>query len=175
MPLWTSRRWLPALLLALLLTACRSTEPAPELAIDYARLAGSGTAPELRLGLDFRPGATQLAALDHGVPLDLEVAVRGARGETTVSLGLRYFPLSRRYRLHSDAGIDRSFALRPYLLDALGSLRLPLAHNPCQAGTACRVEVTLDRSHLPGALRLTAFLQPGWHLPPALADIKAGS
>lgn len=163
------------LLLAMLfLVACSAAPDRPQLAVSQARLVPQGDGVSLDVNLRFRPSPLQLDALDHGVPLILELRVNGDAGGQAFSrqLGLRYFPLSRRYQLHMGSGTDRSFALRGYLLDALQRLHLPLPHDPCAGASRCRVEARLNYSRLPGALRLPALLRPQWRVPVAHAEVS---
>lgn len=173
------RDWPPltgsVLMLAVLsLTACSAASDRPQLAISQAHLVGQGEGVALNVDLQFRPSPLQLDALDHGVPLTLDLRVSSEKGGPVVSrqLGMRYFPLSRRYQLHMGSGVDRSFALRGYLLDALQRLHLPLPHDPCAGASRCRVEARLNYSRLPGALRLPALLRPQWRVPVAQAAVS---
>lgn len=164
-----------ALLLAtLVLAACSAAPDRPQLDLSQARLVSRGTGVALDVNLRFRPSPVQLDALDHGVPLTLDLRISGEKGGQALSrqLGLRYFPLSRRYQLHMGSGTDRSFALRGYLLDALQRLHLPLPHDPCAGASRCRIEARLDYSRLPGALRLPALLRPQWRVPVAHAEVS---
>ena len=157
----------------LLLGGCAASPGAPKLDVTRASLVQRGGATELDVAIMFQPSAVQLDALDHGVPLSLRLRVSGdgTAAPQTSRLVLRYFPLSRRYQLHTEPGGDRSFALRGYLLDALQRLTLPLAHDPCSGGGGCRVEVRFDYSALPGALRLPALIRPSWRVPDAHAAL----
>lgn len=167
-------RVLAVLLLALSLAACAGDDVRAQLHVSQARLVQRGGDTALELGLMFRPSELQLQALEHGVPLNLRLVVSGAHGGPvqTVHLGLRYFPLSRRYQLHLQPGGDRSFAVRGYLLEALQRLRVPLPHNPCVVGGECRVQVQFDYARLPGVLRLPALIRPAWQVPTARAGVQ---
>ncbi|HET6631717.1 MAG TPA: hypothetical protein VFG73_03305 [Rhodanobacteraceae bacterium] len=159
----------------LALAGCQPGE-APRLVIDAAAIHRQGGAAELRARIDFRPSEVQLDALEHGVPLVLGLTVGGdgAAPPARLNLSLRYFPLSRRYRLRVEPGAqDASFALRGYLFDALDRLRVPLAHDPCVAPGSCRIEVHFDYAALPGALRLPALLRGAWRVPPAHHAVDA--
>lgn len=154
-----------AALVALLLAGCAATDSG-SLAIRRASLGGDGQ--RLLASIDFRPSEAQIAALEHGVPLVLQLKLAGSgSGLAPVELDLvmRYYPLSRRYRLSAAGyGIDSNFALRGYLFDALARLRLPLPRNPCAGAASCALQVGLDTTRLPGALRLPALVTPGWRL-----------
>lgn len=167
------------LLLALLaLAACGAIEQQKpgSLVVRNAHLGTSGAAAALELGLDCRLSGPMSDALDHGIPITLQVDVQAGRWPTplaaaTQRVELRYFPLSRRYQLRELGAEDvRNFATPAYLIAALGSLRLDLP--PAFAGlpptTPLRVSVQLDPSTLPGALRLPALFEPAWRL--AAAD-----
>ncbi|MGB8635389.1 MAG: DUF4390 domain-containing protein [Rhodanobacteraceae bacterium] len=161
-------------LVVIALSACSAGGDRPQLDLPRASIVTQAGGVALNLDLRFRPSTVQLDAMDHGVPLNFTIRVMGDGGAPAVStgIGLRYFPLSRRYQLHLGAGDDRSFALRGYLLDALQRLSLPLPHDPCPGSGACRVEARLDYSRLPGALRLPALLRPAWHVPVATATVS---
>lgn len=169
------RRLLAPALLALMivgLSACSASEDRPQLELSDASIVPDGDGAILNVDLRFQPSAVQLDALEHGVPLILNLRVSDNRGSTQAStqLGLRYFPLSRRYQLRLGTDGDRSFALRGYLLDSLQRLRLPLPHDPCARAGQCRVEARFDYSRLPGALRLPALLRTQWRVPVAKTE-----
>lgn len=126
--------------------------------------------------LDWQPGAHVLAALDNGIALDFLVRVR-AEGEARFGVlrrtlasserhvELRYFPLSRQYQWRDlDRGETRSYAARAMLLAALEDLRLPLAGFDAQGARRFTLDIALDRSTLPGALRVPALLAPEWRI-----------
>lgn len=162
-----------AVLACLSLAAC-AAEPgdAARLAIDQASIITRGATTELLASVDFQPSVRQLQAMEHGVPLVLRVRAFASDGSDAVEtrLSLRYFALSRRYQLRTETsdieagGIDRSFALRGYLLDALQRLRLPLSHNPCAEAEHCTLKIGMDYTELPGALRLPALIKPEWRV-----------
>ncbi|MDN5924848.1 MAG: DUF4390 domain-containing protein [Xanthomonadales bacterium] len=164
------------LLACALLGACHAANDArPQLVLTAAHIERSAAGTWLRAAIDLRPSDVQLDALQHGVPLTLQLSVRGADAAAAkVALTLRYFPLSRRYQLRVEPGEhDRSFALRGYLFDALTRLRVPLPHDPCLDAAACRVQVRFDYAALPGALRLPALVQSAWRIAPASLTMGA--
>jgi hypothetical protein len=167
----STKRWpecAAALLATLALGACAARGDAPRLGIDAANVVGD----ELNLAASFQPSATQLRALEQGVPLGLVVRVHDdTNPPRDLHLSLRYFPLSRRYQLHVDGGEDTSYALRGYLFAALENLRVPLPSGYCAKGVRCRVELGFDYAALPGALRLPALLENAWRTRAAHADI----
>lgn len=129
----------------------------------------------LNAHLQWQPAADVLDALDHGIALTFVVSVRaqtrGALGQTQTlatahrHLQLRYFPLSRQYQLHDlDRGLTRSYPVRALALAALEDLRLVLPDWNAQHAQRFALQVTLDRSALPGALRLPALLHLAWHI-----------
>ncbi len=121
-------------------------------------------------------------ALDHGIPIALDIVLRAGNPlwpghKTRTRVVLRYYPLSRRYQLQGlHAATERSFAVSAYLLDALGSLRVdvPSAFASLPRGTPLRVDVGLDRATLPGALRLPSLIEPAWRLSTDFAWSSAG-
>ena len=121
------------------------------------------------------PDTSVLDALDHGIPLDFVLTLRaqrhGALGwHRTVAvlqrhLQLRYYPLSRKYQLLDvDLAQSRSYATRSLALAALEDLRLPLVGWSAPAADNFELDIALNRSALPGALRLAALLRPAWWL-----------
>jgi len=138
--------------------------------------AASVDAGVLSARVDWQPDATVLAALDHGIALDFVVRVR-AEGDTRFVLWrrtlatserhvqLRYYPLSRQYQWRDlDRGETRSYAARALLLAALEDLRLPLSDFDVQRAQRFSLDIALDRTTLPGALRVPALLRPEWRI-----------
>lgn len=170
-----STRLVEAIVLSLVLlalAACATRADVPRLSVGKAMLDGDG----VRVMLRYHPSATQLVALDDGVPLALRVRVLApSRAPLEYRLALRWFPLSRRYQLHVGDGEDMSFAVRGYLFAALENLRLPLPPEYCDAATPCRIDVAQDNAELPGALRLPALFDPAWRVRSAHAAIAAPS
>lgn len=169
-------RWRPLLLalaVALLAGCARGTVAAPPQArIDQAVLV-AGPALEADLRLVF--SATMLEALDRGIPLTLTLELRatsatqGALVEQR-RMELRYLPLAQQYQwLESASGARRTFPRRTQLLAALDHVRLalPASWGAIAAGTPLALTLTLDRSALPGPLRLPSLLARDWRLPEA--------
>ena len=171
MRLW--KKLAVSLILAGLLGGCDALrEQAPgSLVVREAQLVSAADGMRLDVTLDCRFNGPINDALEHGIPVTLDIRLRaqGARGtlEDQRQVELRYFPLTRRYQLR-DTGSDsvRSFAASAYLTDALAALRLPLPATFAElpVGTRLRLNVELDHSALPGALRLPAMLEPAWRL-----------
>ena len=166
MQLWKSTI---STLLACLLTACAS---APQAFAVRSAAIESGT---LTARLQWNPDARVLEALENGIPLQFDVAVvaqadavfgwRPTLSSQTRHLQLRYFPLSRQYQLRDlDLGTTRSYAARALAVAALEDLRLALPDWSAADATRYRLEITLDRNALPGALRLPALFLPAWRL-----------
>ncbi len=159
--------------LAGLLGGCDALrEQAPgSLLVREAQLVSGVDGMRLEVNLDCRLSGPINDALEHGIPVTLEFRLRAQGASGTLrnrrQVELRYFPLTRRYQLR-DSGADsvRSFAASGYLTDALAALRLPLPANfaGLAAGTRLQLDVQLDHSALPGALRLPAMLEPAWRL-----------
>jgi hypothetical protein len=161
------------LCLASLLAGCEALrEQAPGLlVVRDAQLVAVAEGPRLELDLDCQLNGPISDALEHGIPITLEVRLqaRGVRGvaQDRRQVELRYFPLTRRYQLRdTGTGDQRSFAAFGYLTEALAALHLPL---PAQfadlpPGTELTLDVGLDHTALPGALRLPATLEPAWRL-----------
>ena len=164
-----------AMLLTLLLLAGCSllAEQIPgTLAVRDARfdlLAGDA---QLDLDLDCRLSGPMQDALEHGIPITLQIDVHAGRwpnrlAQAAPRIELRYFPLSRRYQLREVGnGEVRSFVTSAHLLAALGSLRLslPSAFAALPSATPLHVAAAIDPAALPGALRLPALFEPAWRL-----------
>lgn len=153
------------------------------LLIRDARVVAVAEGPRLELDLDCQLNGPVSDALEHGIPITLEVRLQANGVQGLVAdhrrVELRYFPLTRRYQLRdTSSGELRSFAAYGYLTDALAALHLPLpgqfANLP--AGTRLSLDVGLDHAALPGALRLPAMLEPAWRLiaPEYVWTIAAG-
>lgn len=151
-------------------------EQAPgHLSVRDARIAAAVDGSVLVLGLDCRLSGPMRDALDHGIPITLRVTVSGEGvaaahaldAHAVRSIELRYFPLSRRYQLRElDGAGVRSFTAPAALIDALAGLRLdlPEAFDVLAQPSRFAVDVAIDRSALPGALRLPAAIEPAWWL-----------
>lgn len=163
-----------ALLLAAgLLAACGAIDQQKPgtLAVRGAHLDVDAAGAVLDLALDCGLSGPMQDALDHGIPLTLQIDLGAGRWPRSVTasprIELRYFPLSRRYQLRELGSEDlRSFATPAYLVAALGSLRLhlPPAFARLPAATPLRVSARLDPAALPGPLRLPALFEPVWRL-----------
>jgi hypothetical protein len=161
-------------LLCVLLAGCGvlAQQTPGSLAVRNATMIGTAGGARLELGLDCRLSGPMQDALDHGIPITLQVDVRAGPwlrtlASATQRIELRYFPLSRRYQLRAGNPDDvRSFATPAYLIAALGSLRLglPNAFSNLPATTPLQVSVRIDPAALPGALRLPALFEPAWQL-----------
>lgn len=119
----------------------------------------------LALDLALRFTATELTALDHGIPLRLAVRI-DAEPPLDTAITLRYRPLSRQYELRLSGDADaRVFASRERLLAALERVVVGDV-----AATRGQVRVALDRAALPAPLRLPALIDRDWQLAtPAVA------
>lgn len=164
--------------LALALAGCdaiRAQRPG-SLDVRSARLVGGGGVAALELGLDCRLSGPAQDALEHGIPITLQVDLAAGRWPSaqtqTRRVELRYFPLSRRYQMRETGSNEaggtepRSFATPAYLFAALGALRfdLPAEFAGLPPATPLRVTARLDPAALPGPLRLPALFEPAWRL-----------
>jgi hypothetical protein len=167
------KKFASALCMAGLLSGCEALrEQAPgTLVVREARLVQVAEGPRLEVALDCRLNGPISDALEHGIPITLDVRLRTLGTPVELrdhrQIELRYFPLTRRYQLRdSGTGDIRSFSASGYLTDALGGLHLPLPASfaDLKPGTRLRLDVGLDHAALPGALRLPAVLEPAWRL-----------
>lgn len=144
-----TRFWLVAI--SLMLAACSDPQGSTIRSI-------TREGDDLVLDLDLRFTATQLQALEHGIPLRLAVHLGSAAPNALVEL--RYRPLSRQYELRlPNEDLARVFASRARLLAALD--RIVINDVAATQGSA-RVE--LVSSALPAPLRLPALLDRDWQL-----------
>ncbi len=140
--------------LSLVLAACAGDPQGSS--IRAARIDGDD---RLALDLDLRFTATQLAALDHGIPLRLAVHSADARLPQQM-IDLRLRPLARQYELRLPGETDaRLFPSRSRLLAALDRVVVDGGH---EAQGSVRVE--LVASALPAPLRLPAMIDREWQL-----------
>lgn len=156
-----------------LLASCEALrEQAPgKLLVREAQLVAVAEGTRLEMDLDCQLNGPMSDALEHGIPITLEVRLQaiGVQGEVhdLRQVEMRFFPLTRRYQLRDTrTGELRSFAAYGYLTDALASLHLPLSGQFANLppGTRLKLDVGLDHAALPGALRLPAILEPAWRL-----------
>ncbi len=150
---------------------------AAQLAIRSAAVREQLAATWLDAQINWRPSATMVDALEHGIALELRLTLI-AQGPSRFGwpsqlatlerhLELRYYPLSRQYQLRDLQNNDiRSFALRAYLFDALEQLHLPIAFAQALTDrpTSYRLRIALETTALPGPLRLPALIDPQWQL-----------
>jgi hypothetical protein len=152
-----------------LLAACAR---APQAFVVRNASVDAGT---LAARLEWRPDASVLEALDNGIALQFDIRVQ-AQGTATLlwrrtlaqqtrHLQLRYFPLSRQYQLRDlDLNQARVYAARALALAALEDLRLPLTAWSAPGAERYRLDISLDRNALPGALRMPALFLSAWRL-----------
>jgi hypothetical protein len=171
MRLW--KKFAASVLLAAMLVGCDALrEQTPgSLMVRQAQLVSAAEGIRLDVDLDCRFNGPINDALEHGIPVTLDVHLQAEGSAGTLDnrrqVELRYFPLTRRYQLRdTGSGQVRSFPASGYLTDALAALHLPLPPTfaDLPAGTRLRLGVQLDHSALPGALRLPAMLEPAWRL-----------
>lgn len=156
-----------AVLAALALGAC-----APDAERGSARVARAevvtAPAPVLIADLKLRFSPEMLEALDRGIALRLELALRAhdatGAAELRRGLRLRYFPLAQQYQLSAEGGAERSFARRAQLLAALDRVRIDLPSEFARPFDDYALTLELDRSALPGPLRLPAAYDARWRL-----------
>ncbi len=143
--------------LSLLLTACPDSRGS-----SIRSILREGDA--LSIDLDLRFSATQLQALEHGIPLQLALYLDTQSAPAIIEL--HFSPLARQYELRLPGGRGtRVFASRARLLAALDRILLEDVQTP--RGSA---HIALVSSALPAPLRLPALIDREWQLAtPALA------
>lgn len=127
--------------------------------------------------VEYRLGDQALEALQHGVPLVLEIRIQVIRerdwlwNEQVAQLRqryqLRYHALSQRYLVHSfNTGVQQSFQYLEDALHSIGSLYdLPLLDARLLTRGdryELRLRADLDIEELPTPIRLWAYLSSGW-------------
>ena len=127
--------------------------------------------------VEYQLGDQALEALEHGVPLVLEIKIQVYRqrewlwSEQVAQLRqryqLRYHALSRRYLVHSfNTGVQHSFQYLEDALQAIGTLYdLPLLDARLlepEGEYELRLRADLDIEQLPTPIRLWAYLSSGW-------------
>lgn len=161
----SATRLILSLRLGLLLMALAFFSSGCSRAIGACRVLAAANNPRvgtLDVALSLQFSATQLAALDHGIPLALEFIVTPEQApEQLVRVQLSYLPMAKRYQLSAPGTAAREFSSRVQLLAALDQVRLPLA---LQSGAKGTISMRLDSSALPAPMRLPALFDPEWRL-----------
>lgn len=150
----------------------------PQLEIAAARVEQRVDGVWLVADCAWRPSATMLDALDHGIALTLKLRViaeasprfgwHAGLGVSERRIELRYFPLTRQYQWRDlDRGTLRSFDVRASAFAALEKLEFPLTDWNDADAARYRLVVELDTDALPGALRLPALVRGDWRQPRA--------
>lgn len=159
---------------AFMLAGCApqpDADTASPMSITSASVAGS----DLVARIDWRPDETLLEALDHGIPLDFVFTVKAQKplafglhvnaAEQQRHIQLRYFPLSRYYQLLDlDRHQSRGFPARAAALAAFEDIRIPLSTWHADQADRYRLDVAIDRTTLPGVLRVSSLVRPAWWL-----------
>jgi len=129
--------------------------------------------------VDYRFSETALEALDHGVPLTINLHYRLRRDDAWIWEDavvdrrqlylIRYLPLTKLYQvMRLPDGEKQSFVTRDAAIGALGeSGRLPLAPKTALEPDEqynLQIKVSLDIESLPLPLRPVAYLRPSWKL-----------
>ncbi len=137
--------------------------------------SASISADNLLAQIDWKPDASLLDALDHGIPLDFVLTLKAQKpallgvhrdvAQQQRHVQLRYYPLSRYYQFRDlDLDRTRSFPARAAALAALENIRIPLATWSVQKADRYQLDVAIDRTTLPGVLRMSSLVRPAWWL-----------
>ena len=111
-------------------------------------------------------------ALDHGVPLtlELELILRSADGRTRVggrtgSYQIHYLPLSNHYRLsYPHSGVVKTFPRLRHVLADLSRVELSFETGVLPGGEyELLARSRLDKHSMPPPMRLPALLSQAWH------------
>jgi len=161
-----------AAVLSLLLTACSAQDADRRFEILDLEARWNNGRIDIRCEQSLQLSAEAREALEHGVPLTIEVEViirdmasRTRINEVTSRHELRYLPLSEHYRVSGAAADD--IANFPRLRHAL--MRLSRVELSIEAGTlrAGEYEVLarsrLGHGDLPPPMRLPALFDPAWN------------
>ena len=147
----------------------RLIDPAPEWQGDILGLSA---------GIDFRPGAHVVEALNHGVTLHIRVAIHVSRPwELLISdertrnhrFEIRYLPLIRHYELTDlKTGEQASFPRLSMVLDALAQPHWMdtrfTAEQERGRQWRMRARIDIDRTRLPSPMRLPVWFDRNWSL-----------
>jgi hypothetical protein len=173
MPVCARREPARGALLALMLVLCGCTDPADSGRFVIDRLEARWAAGRLHIAFEQRLelSAAARAALQHGVPLtiELELILRGATTRTRVSAAtrryeIRYLPLSEHYRVTGiGANNVATFPRLRHALAELSRLELSLDTGALPAGDyEVLARSRLDHRHMPPPMRLPALFDPDW-------------
>lgn len=166
MPLWKS---IISCICCIALAAC--VRAPDSMSIQSASIS----ADNLLAQIAWEPDASLLDALDHGIPLDFVLSLKAQKrallgmhrdiAEQQRHIQLRYYPLSRYYQFRDlDMGQTRSFPARASALAALENIRIPLATWNAKTVDRYQLDVAIDRTALPGVLRMSSLVRPAWWL-----------
>ncbi len=150
----------------------------PDFQVTQATTRLVGETYVLRGRIVYRFSAEALEALEHGVPLTVQVQIRvrpkpswvweNSLVDERVRLRIRYKPLTSTYTVSRLPGNGRTYISREAALVALGELGDVPLFNRERLDPNRRYEVqlrvTLDIEELPLPLRPMAYLHPSWNL-----------
>ncbi len=137
--------------------------------------SASISADNLLAQIAWQPDSNLLDALDNGIPLDFILTLKAQKrallglhreiAEQRRHIQLRYYPLSKYYQFRDlDFDQTRSFPARAAALAALENIRIPLGAWNAQAADRYQLDVAIDRTALPGVLRVSSLVRPAWWL-----------
>lgn len=167
------RRCCAGLSAALWLAACGAPEPDQRFRISDAAIRITPGAVHVRLEQDLRLPPEAIEALEHGVPLALDVALELRNADTlnlmrerNVQFIIRYLPLSQHYQLEIPGqGSIQTFPRLRHVIGAVNDHEHVLAGTPLSSGEyLVRGRIQLDRAALPGPMQLPAILSATWDL-----------
>lgn len=157
-------------LLAALLVACSAPAPGGKFEVRAVETGWNGSRLHVRIRQRLELSPTAREALEHGVPLTIELHLILRREsdrtrvlETTRRFEIRYLPLSEHYRVTVADSPDRNFPRLRHALGHLGTVELALEPGPLPSGDyEVLVQSRLDPGQLPPPMRLPARLRSDW-------------
>lgn len=162
---------LPALVLAVLLSACGSQPEGGQFELSGVEASWSNGRMEVRFEQDLKLSPEARNALVHGVPLTVgvELVLRDAQSRTRMKKNqsyyeIRYLPLSEHYQLSGpDDENVQTFPRLRHALAELDSLEVSFDTGALPSGEyELLARSFLDKRKMPPPMRLPVMFSPRW-------------